>query len=77
MRIAPMFRRLVLVATGSGIAPIAPHVLARRFETRLVWVSPNIRETFGDGLVDEILKAEPNAVIHGKLLNGTILDNTD
>lgn len=67
MRIAPMFRRLVLVATGSGIAPIAPHVLAAKMPIRLLWVSPNIRKTFGDKLVDEVLEAEPNAVIHGKL----------
>lgn len=65
MRIAPMFRRLVLVATGSGIAPIAPHVLARQMPIRLLWVSMTVRETFGDELVDALLEAEPGAVLYG------------
>ncbi|KAI5117004.1 hypothetical protein M0805_006934 [Coniferiporia weirii] len=64
MRVAPMFRRVVLVATGSGIAPIAPHVLAACMPIRLLWVSPNIRQTFGDKLVDEVITASPDAVIY-------------
>lgn len=68
MRIVPMFRRVVLVATGSGIAPIAPHVLAQRGACRLLWVSMTVRETFGDKLVDDLLAAEPGAIIYGELL---------
>ncbi|THH10322.1 hypothetical protein EW145_g1404 [Phellinidium pouzarii] len=65
LRIVPMFRRVVLVATGSGIAPIAPHIFAQRVPIRLLWVSPNIRKTFSDKLVDDVLKASPDAVVHG------------
>jgi hypothetical protein len=64
MRVAPMFNRLVLVATGSGIGPITPHVLEAKIPIRLLWTAPNVRETFGDKLVDQILAAQPNAVIY-------------
>ena len=65
LRIAPLFRRIVLVATGSGIGPCAPVLLAQRVPVRLLWTSPNVRQTFGDKFVDEILAVSPNAVIYG------------
>ncbi|KAI0050376.1 nonribosomal peptide synthetase 12 [Auriscalpium vulgare] len=70
MNIVPMFRRLIIVATGSGIAPCAPHVFAARLPIRLLWTSPNVRETFGNELVDALLDKEPNAVIYDTRLYG-------
>lgn len=67
MRIVPIFRRVILVATGSGIGPIAPHVFARPIPLRLIWTAPNVRQTFGDKLVDSILEAAPDTVIYGSL----------
>lgn len=67
LRIVPLFRRVVLVATGSGIGPCAPCILEGRIPIRLLWTSPDVRQTFGDTFVDSILKAEPNAVIYSKL----------
>lgn len=64
MKIAPMFRRIVLVATGSGIGPCTPAILGRQLPIRLLWTAPNLRETFGDKLVDSILEANPEAVIY-------------
>lgn len=64
MNVVPLFRRVVLVATGSGIAPIAPHVYAKRTEIKLLWTSRNIRKTYGDEFVDSILAASPDAVIY-------------
>ncbi|KAG8901652.1 hypothetical protein FRB99_005181 [Tulasnella sp. 403] len=64
MNIVPLFRRLVIVATGSGIAPCAPHVYAKRTEIKLLWVSRNIRKTYGDTFVDSILEASPDAIIY-------------
>ena len=66
LRIVPLFRRLVFVATGSGIGPCAPCILEQRVPIRLLWTSPNVRKTFGDKLVDSILEASPGAVIYGK-----------
>lgn len=66
LRITPLFRRCVFVATGSGIGPCAPCIFEQRVPIKLLWASPNVRETFGDKLVDEILKASPDALIIGE-----------
>ena len=45
-----LFKKVVLVATGSGIGPMlgapARHVGAA---SRLVWITKNPRRTYGDG----------------------------
>ncbi|KAJ8517871.1 hypothetical protein ONZ45_g4969 [Pleurotus djamor] len=64
LRIIPIFRRIVLVATGSGIGPCMASVLERRIPIKLLWTSPDVRGTFGDELVDSILTASPDAVIY-------------
>lgn len=65
LRIVPLFKRVVFVATGSGIGPCAPCILEKRVPIRLLWTSPNVRATFGDKLVDDLLEAEPGAVVYG------------
>ncbi|KAH8114567.1 nonribosomal peptide synthetase 12 [Phellopilus nigrolimitatus] len=70
LRIVPLFRRVVFVATGSGIGPCAPCILERRVPIQLLWTSPNVRETFGDKLVDSILNASPGAVIYDTRTHG-------
>ena len=67
LRITPLFRRVVFVATGSGIGPCAPCILEQRVPIRLLWTSPNVRQTFGDEFVDSILEKSPGAVIYGAL----------
>ncbi|KAG8960884.1 hypothetical protein FRC00_013893 [Tulasnella sp. 408] len=64
MNIVPLFRRVLIVATGSGIAPCAPHVFAKRAEIKLLWASRNIRKTYGDKFVNSILAAAPDAIIY-------------
>jgi hypothetical protein len=66
LRIAPLFRRLVYVATGSGIGPMMSHILAAPVPFRLLWTAPNVRETFGDELVNAVLENSPGAVVYGK-----------
>jgi len=66
IHVAPLFRRVVLVATGSGIGPCVPCILEQRVPIRLLWTSPNVRQTFGDELVDTILEKSPDAVVYGK-----------
>ncbi|EIW59445.1 uncharacterized protein TRAVEDRAFT_166830 [Trametes versicolor FP-101664 SS1] len=71
VRVTPLFRRVLLVATGSGIGPIAPVVFAQKTKLQLLWTAPAVRKTFGDKLVDSLLAANPSAVIydtreHGK-----------
>ncbi|KAG8862913.1 hypothetical protein FRB96_000333 [Tulasnella sp. 330] len=64
MNIVPLFRRLIIVATGSGIAPCAPHIFAKKTQIKLLWTSRNIRKTFGDAFVDAIMTAAPDAAIY-------------
>jgi len=70
LRIVPLFRRVVIVATGSGIGPCAPCILEQRVPMRLLWTSPNVRKTFGDKLVDSILEKCPDAVIYDTRTHG-------
>ncbi|KAF8077658.1 nonribosomal peptide synthetase 12 [Lyophyllum atratum] len=70
MKIAPLFRRLVVVATGSGIGPCTAAILEKRIPIRVLWTAPNVRETFGDKLVDTILEANPDSVIYNTRQHG-------
>ncbi|GGS09205.1 hypothetical protein GCM10010252_55490 [Streptomyces aureoverticillatus] len=58
-----LFRKVVYVATGSGIGPCLPHLLAAEVPSRLVWATRDPRTTYGDGLVEEILAVQPDAVV--------------
>ena len=69
--IETLFTKVVYVATGSGIGPCLPHLLAAEVPSRLVWATRDPRTTYGDALVDEILAVQPHALIrdtsrHGK-----------
>jgi hypothetical protein len=61
--IETLFTRVVYVATGSGIGPCLPHLLAAEVPARLLWMARRPRQTYGDELVDEILAAQPDAVL--------------
>ncbi len=66
-----LFTKVVWIATGSGIGPTLPHLLAKTAPAHLVWATRDPRVTYGDELVDEILAVQPNATIwntqtHGK-----------
>ncbi|GAW24543.1 hypothetical protein ANO14919_141300 [Xylariales sp. No.14919] len=63
LTIAPLFKKVVLVATGSGIGPCLPVILEGRVPARILWSTPHPRETFGDEIMNDILRADPKAVI--------------
>lgn len=56
-----LFNRVLYIATGSGIGPVLPHLLAKQVPMHLVWTTKAPRATYGDQLVEEILTAEPSA----------------
>ncbi|MBT3980278.1 MAG: hypothetical protein HOE90_02940 [Bacteriovoracaceae bacterium] len=58
-----LFKKVIWVATGSGIGPCLPHLLDRNVPSRLVWSTRTPRKTYGDDLVNEILDAQPDAII--------------
>ena len=69
-RIEVLFKRVVYIATGSGIGPVLPHLLAKDVPTHLVWATRSPRQTYGNDLVDEILGASPDALIWDTDANG-------
>ncbi|KAG5642877.1 hypothetical protein DXG03_001919 [Asterophora parasitica] len=70
MKIAPMFRRLVVVATGSGIGPCTAAIMEKKVPIRVLWTAPSVRGTFGDKLVDSILEANPESVVYDTRQHG-------
>ncbi|KAF1929865.1 nonribosomal peptide synthetase 12 [Didymella exigua CBS 183.55] len=64
LRIATLFRSVVLVATGSGIGPCLAVILAKKVPARILWTAPNPEQTFGKEIVDSVLDTDPHAVIH-------------
>ncbi|MEX3009742.1 hypothetical protein [Hoeflea sp. TYP-13] len=62
-RIEVLFKKVVYIATGSGIGPVMPHLLAKDVPIRLIWSTRSPRKTYGDALVNEILEASPDALI--------------
>mgnify|MGYP001029931975 FL=1 len=68
--IETLFKSVVYIATGSGIGPVLPHLLARQVPIRLIWSTRSPRKTYGNELVEEILRAEPSALIWDTDLQG-------
>ena len=58
-----LFPKVVFVVTGSGIGPGLGHLLAAEMPTKLVWITRDRRRTYGDALVDEVLAAQPDALV--------------
>ena len=63
LRIVPLFKRIVLVATGSGIGPCLPVLIAKKVPMRVFWSTPNPEETFGTEIIDSVRYTDPRAVI--------------
>ena len=64
MRIATLFNRVVIIATGSGIGPLLGHIAIPSCPTQLIWSTSNPEKTFGREMLDTIHKTIPDAVIH-------------
>jgi hypothetical protein len=63
MRIATLFNRLVIVATGSGIGPQLGHILNPSCPTKLIWSTKDPENTFGKPMCDLLKSKCPDAVI--------------
>ncbi|KAK8041475.1 non-ribosomal peptide synthetase [Apiospora phragmitis] len=70
MRIATLFWRVVVIATGSGIGPLLGHIQEASCPTQLIWSTPNPEKTFGAPLLETIYQKIPDAVIHDTKLLG-------
>jgi NAD(P)H-flavin reductase len=64
LAISPLFKKIVLVATGSGIGPCLPVILAKKVPCRILWSTPNPQQTFGKEVCGAVLETDPEAIIH-------------
>ena len=58
-----LFKRIVVVATGSGIGPCLSLMHANVTPRRILWSTPNPERTYGDNVVETVQKADPEAII--------------
>jgi CRP-like cAMP-binding protein len=63
INVKELFSKVVIVTTGSGIGPALGYLLAAETPSQLVWATRDPTKTYGAALVDEILTAQPEAVI--------------
>ena len=70
MRIATLFNRIVVIATGSGIGPVLGHIAHPSCPTQLIWSTKDPEPTFGSGIMRTIRRSIPDAVIHDTAVNG-------
>ncbi|SEE53855.1 hypothetical protein SAMN04487765_3008 [Tenacibaculum sp. MAR_2010_89] len=65
-----LFKKIIWVATGSGIGPCIPHLLLNETPSVLIWATRNPEKTYGEKLVNEIKAVQPNAIIWDTDANG-------
>ncbi|WP_299157652.1 hypothetical protein [uncultured Tenacibaculum sp.] len=65
-----LFKKVIWVATGSGIGPCIPHLLLNETPSLLIWATRNPEKTYGKELVNEIKEVQPNAIIWDTDANG-------
>jgi len=64
LRVAGMFEPVIVMATGSGIAPCLSLFVERPdHPVRIIWSAPSPLQTFGQGVLDAVYRADPDAVV--------------
>jgi len=58
-----LFKRVVVVATGSGIGPCLSLLYANVTPRRVLWSTPHPEQTYGAKIMNAVLKADPDAII--------------
>ncbi|KAH6621873.1 hypothetical protein C7974DRAFT_361878 [Boeremia exigua] len=70
LRIATLFKSVVVVATGSGIGPCLSIFPYQQVAMRILWTAPNHKKTFGQSIMDDVRRRDPNAVIYNTRESG-------
>lgn len=70
LRIATLFKSVVVVATGSGIGPCLSIFPYQQVAMRILWTAPNHFKTFGKSIVEDVRRRDPNAVIYNTRESG-------
>jgi hypothetical protein len=64
LRVAGLFEPCLVIATGSGIAPcLSLFVEKPDHPVRIIWSTKSPLKTYGQGVIDAVYRADPNAVI--------------
>lgn len=64
INVATMFKRVVFIATGSGIGPVLSVLGCRdRFSCRIIWSTREPEVTYQKEVVDYVRKVDPRAII--------------
>ena len=64
MRLASLFKPIVIVATGSGIGPCLSFLNVHRgLPKRVLWSARCPLTTYGVGILRDVLRADPKALI--------------
>lgn len=58
-----LFKKIVVVATGSGIGPCLSLLYANATPRRVLWSTPNPESTYGPKIMNAVLKADPDAIV--------------
>ncbi|KAF9038018.1 hypothetical protein BJ165DRAFT_1614261 [Panaeolus papilionaceus] len=58
-----LFKRIVVVATGSGIGPCLSLLYADVTPRRVLWSTPHPETTYGAQVMNAVLKSDPDAII--------------
>jgi hypothetical protein len=61
LRIATLFKSVVVVATGSGIGPCLSIFPYQHIAIRILWTAPNHEATFGKDIVESVNRRDPKA----------------
>ncbi|KAF9697731.1 hypothetical protein EKO04_004196 [Ascochyta lentis] len=70
LRIATLFKSVVVVATGSGIGPCLSIFPYHQIAMRILWTAPNHEKTFGKSIVVDVRRRDPDAVIYNTRESG-------
>lgn len=64
MRISLCFKKVVVIATGSGIGPCLSFLQARPdYPARVIWSASAPEQNYGDEIVNAVFRADDNAII--------------
>lgn len=64
LRIATLFKSVVVVTTGSGIGPCLSIFPYEKVAMRILWTASNHEQTFGRHIVDEVYRRDSEALVY-------------
>lgn len=70
IRMAEIFKKVIIVTTGSGIGPCLSILSSHPLNCRVLWSTPDPLQTYGESIIEEVLKADPEAMIIDTRISG-------